>query len=91
MKKYSNKIAHRINSHKPLGYSNLDCPPTDWRIPPVIDGYNSVIRSLCNKYNLPFLDTTAIIKPMWDHATDWNHLEREVALPEAFYLLDQML
>lgn len=67
------------------------CPPQDWRYPPVIDGYNSIIKSLCEQYNLPFLDTNAIVGPMWDSADDWCHLNQQVGLPEAFYLLGQMM
>ncbi len=78
-------------SYNPLKERSLSCPPEDWRIPPVIDRYNSVLRSLCDRYNLTLLDTDAFIGPMWDHSPDWNHLQDWVAFPEALYLLGQLL
>ena len=74
-----------------MGDVYSSCPPQDWRYPPVIDGYNSIIQSLSDQYNFPFLDTNAIVGPMWDSGNDWCHLNRQVGLPEAFYLLGQMM
>ena len=53
-------IKTKIKSYNPMGDVFSLCPPQDWRYPPVIDGYNLIIQSLCDKYNFPFLDTNAI-------------------------------
>jgi hypothetical protein len=74
-------------SYNPLGDQISSCPATDWRSPPVIDGYNSIIKSLCEKYELTYLDTNDIIGPMWDSSNDWCHLSEKAGMAEAFYLL----
>jgi hypothetical protein len=74
-----------------LGDVYSSCPPRDWRYPPVIEGYNSIIKSLCEKYELPFLDTNDIIGPMWDSGDDWCHLNKKVGMAEAFYMLSTII
>ena len=63
------------------------CPPQDWRYPPIIDEYNAIIQSICNDYDLPFMNTNEIVGPMWDSGDDWCHLHGKVAIVEAYYLL----
>mmetsp|Transcript_18641 Transcript_18641/g.27948 ORF Transcript_18641/g.27948 Transcript_18641/m.27948 type:complete len:593 (-) Transcript_18641:548-2326(-) len=77
--------------YNPMGDVYSSCPPHDWRYPPVIDGYNAIIKSLCEQYNIPFLDTNAMFGPMWDSGNDWCHPNMQVGLPEAFYLLGKMM
>ena len=68
-------VALRSIDHIPLGYKQLQCPPTDWRTPFLIDAYNDELRALAAAAAVPFLDTTAVARPIWDLASDWNHLD----------------
>jgi len=65
------------------------CPAVDWRTPPVIDGYNSILRELCRIYHVPFLDTDFLIGPVWDSSQDWSHVNPDIALVEAQYVIAQ--
>lgn len=76
------------------------CPPKDWRSPPVIDGYNSIIRQACHDVSaesststgkrlpsIQFVDTNFIVAPFWDASVDWGHVCQKASHVEAWYLL----
>jgi hypothetical protein len=86
---YDNATVYQ--SYNPLGDAISSCPATDWRYPPVIDGYNSIIKSLCEKHELTYLDTNDIIGPMWDSGNDFCHLSEKVGMAEAFYMLSTII
>lgn len=69
------------------------CNPkaSDWRNPVVIDEYNTILHTVCDRYGLPFLDTGAIMSPVWDSAADWCHYkDQSSSEAEAVYLLDRL-
>mmetsp|Transcript_5028 Transcript_5028/g.10170 ORF Transcript_5028/g.10170 Transcript_5028/m.10170 type:complete len:501 (+) Transcript_5028:157-1659(+) len=75
-----------------LGDVKIKCPPEDWRSPPVIDGFNRMIRILVETMDVPFIDTNFIIGPMWDSGGDFCHYRNDkVARAEALYILSRLL
>ncbi len=75
-----------------LGDVKIKCPPQDWRSPPVIDGFNRMIRILAETMDVPFIDTNFIIGPMWDSGGDFCHYRNDkVARAEALYVLSRLL
>lgn len=76
----------------------------DWRVPPMIDAYNDLIRSQVVVVDQPirntrsfrfkefnrtyFLDFTDIMDPIWDSAADFNHPCRYGTRPMALRVLD---
>eukprot|EP00956_Cyclotella_meneghiniana_P043033 scaffold250083_cov156-Cyclotella_meneghiniana.AAC.1 len=66
-------VYFRNMHYNPLGDRILQCPPTDWRNPNVIDMYTRIIKQLCQEYDVPFIDTGDITHVMWDRQVDWAH------------------
>jgi hypothetical protein len=63
------------------------CPPTDWRSPPVIDGYNKIIARISGDFDfVEYIDTNSIIGPMWDSPSDWCHFRNAAGKKEALYI-----
>jgi hypothetical protein len=86
------KIFLRSIHYNPLGDMITSCPPTDWRSPPVIDGYNRILKRVSKKFGVPFIDTTAsIIGPVWDSAPDWCHYRNAAGEKEALYITGRVL
>ena len=81
----------RSVNYTPLTAQQTTCPPTDYRIPPVIDMYNSVIRRLAHELSVEYIDVTSVVGPMWDSALDWNHPTSKVATAEIEFILAQIL
>jgi len=97
------EIWARSIHYNPLNVMNSAyCPPRDWRSPPVLDGYNAIIRQACHdaqnssssdatgKEALPrvrFVDTNFIVGPLWDASSDWGHVCPQASHVEALYLL----
>mmetsp|Transcript_14391 Transcript_14391/g.28773 ORF Transcript_14391/g.28773 Transcript_14391/m.28773 type:complete len:527 (+) Transcript_14391:295-1875(+) len=78
-----------------LGDIKTICPPQDWRSPPIIDGFNDIIRNLtltiANK-NISYIDTNFIVGPLWDISEDFCHYRSDkVASAEALYMLSRLL
>lgn len=82
------KIWARSIHYNPINQRIGRCPPSDWRSPAVIDGYNSIIANACRSFGelVKFIDTNHIIKPMWDSAPDWCHFNDSVSDIEALYI-----
>lgn len=72
-----------------MNYVAGSCPGIDWRSPPVVDEYNKIERKLCMKYGIPFIDTNFLVSPVWDSAHDWSHLNPDLAMVEAQYIIGQ--
>jgi hypothetical protein len=67
------------------------CPPADWRSPPVIDGYNRILKRVSKNFGVEFIDTNAIIGPVWDSAPDWCHYRNEAGEKDALYIAGRVL
>jgi hypothetical protein len=63
----------RTIDYIPMGYTKLTCPPTDFRMPALIDYYNIGLKNLSAEFGVPLIDTTSFLRPMWDIAADWSH------------------
>ena len=83
-------VYFRNMHYNPLGDSILECPPTDWRNPNVIDMYTRIIKQLCQEYDVPFIDTGDITHVMWDRQVDWGHFKDVSGELEALYLLHRV-
>jgi hypothetical protein len=49
-------VAVQSVNFNPLGAMLVTCPPTDWRSPPVIDGYNDALAEVTAAAGVPFID-----------------------------------
>ena len=84
-------IYARSINYNPMKDMIVSCPPKDWRNPTVIDGYNAILRSICNDLNIPFLDANFIIGPIWDSSPDWCHLSDKGNQAEALFIASSIL
>ena len=85
-------FALRSIHYNSLGDVKTLCPPLDWRSPPIVDGYNAILRNLTSGMGVPYIDTNFIIGPMWDSAGDFCHYrDDEVSKAEALYVLGRLL
>ena len=84
------KMALRKIHYNPLGDISTQCPPIDWRSPPVIDGYNEIVQTLAEKHNIPYIDAGAVMDPMWDSASDYCHYRGLEGRTEALYILQEV-
>lgn len=83
----------RSINYNPLGALIGSCPPSDWRSPLVIDGYNAAIQQVVQEigaWNIRFIDTNHVVGPMWDAAVDWCHLGPPVSNIHAQEVLRQV-
>ena len=65
----------------PLNCAVTQCPPSDWRTPPLIEQANRVMREIAEAESVPFIDTHDLLAPIWDHAPDWVHESPAVPAP----------
>jgi hypothetical protein len=73
--------------YNPIGDKIGKCPPSDWRSPPVIDGYNKIITRISGDFDfVEYIDTNSIIGPMWDSPSDWCHFKNAAGRKEALYI-----
>ena len=83
----------------PLGFKALSCPPQDWRLGPIVDAYNTVMKKLLQmpqnvtklRTTTRFLDNSDMNDPLWDSSLDWVHPCRNVFRPLAGRLLRVIL
>jgi len=80
-------VFFNLFSYNPIGNIIGSCPPLDWRNPPFIDQYNQITKRLCEKFNIPLIDTNDIVGVTWDRAPDWCHYNDTSGTAEATYLL----
>lgn len=85
------EIYARPIHYNPLGFLQTICPPQNWRSPLVIDGYNKVIKRVCAELDVPYIDVNFVLAPLWDHASDWCHLDSKVQTAELMYILASVL
>lgn len=65
-----------------------DIPQQEWRVPPLVDAYNSALRTMLQRHpKTQFIDLESIVGPMWDTAPDWNHYYGEVCKAEARFVV----
>uniref|UniRef100_A0A7S1C2A9 Uncharacterized protein n=1 Tax=Corethron hystrix TaxID=216773 RepID=A0A7S1C2A9_9STRA len=81
----------RSVNYIPISFRTGACPPVDWRSPPVIDQYNTIIRKVCAMHMVTFIDSNFIIGPMWDRSDDFNHYKDEAGDASARYILNRVL
>jgi len=81
----------RSMHYLPVMKTTAVCPPEDWRTPPVIDGYNSIVRSLTEELEIGFIDTKFMMEPMWDSSEDWNHYLNKAGDYETLYVAAKVL
>jgi hypothetical protein len=77
--------------YNPLGDLKLTCPPGDWRSPPVIDMYNTILQNISASMGVPYIDGTSVLSPFWDSAKDYNHYRNDGATQEALHILSHLL
>ena len=77
-------------SYNPLGDLITQCPPTDWRSPNVVDMYTSIVKQICQEFDIPFIDTSDITSVMWDRHDDWSHFKDISGKTEALYMLHRV-
>jgi hypothetical protein len=85
------EIFLRSLHYNPIGDMISACPPIDWRSPPVIDGYNRILKRVSKKFNVQFIDTNAIIGPFWDSPPDWCHFKNDAGVNDALYIAGRVL
>jgi hypothetical protein len=84
-------VALRSINYNGLGYPGLQCPPEEGRtMPHLVDQYNTELRRIAIRYKLPFLDTSDLMRPIWDTAFDHCHYEGAGHLAQALELLKMM-
>lgn len=80
------RVFVRSVHYNSLGDEKLICPPMDNRNPAYIDQYNIAISELCERLDVPWIDTRWIDRPLWDSAPDWNHMHTWLEVIQAFYV-----
>ena len=87
------KLYLRSMHYNALGKSMTGCPPTEWRNPFVVDGYNAIANQLAfeSMGRVEYIDTNFIIGPMWDSPDDWCHFRNEAGKQDALFLLAKVL
>jgi hypothetical protein len=81
------KIFFRSMNYNGLRAQITTCPAFDYRTPPVVDMLNNVMERLCREYDIPYIDLTHIMGPMWDSAQDYGHPTGKVFTAEVEWLL----
>lgn len=90
-------VLFRSINYNPIGAMIGACPPTDWRSPAVIDGYNAAIQHVVmtmaqsTDKHVQFIDTDFLVGPMWDAASDWCHLDERIGLLQGLHVMQQAL
>jgi len=85
------KFLFRKTHYNALGDIKNTCPPTDWRSPAVIDGYNEITRFLVKKHNITFIESGSVMDVMWDSAEDFCHYGGKEGRTEALFFLQKIL
>jgi hypothetical protein len=76
----------------------MKCPSKDWRNAPYIDLYKAALQRVVAKIatespaNPPiYMDTTFIVKPMWDYALDFAHTSFKVGRVRTLFIAATIL
>ena len=91
------RLTLRTLHYHPLSDIILTCKPTDWRSPMLVDTYNEIIMQIEESHpgfqasnNLNLIDTSEVVRPIWDTPDDWSHYGMKAGIPEAIYLLNHI-
>jgi len=91
------RLTLRSLHYHPLSKIILDCKPTDWRSPMLTDTYNDMLMQIAESHpafhmgsKLCFVDTSEVVRPVWDTPDDWSHYGMKAGVPEAIFLLNQI-
>ena len=94
LKENNVSFAFRQIHYNTLGYTKTWCKKDkiqDHRWPPIIDGYNDIIKKIATQHSIPFFDSRGIVDPLWDSAPDTNHYDNDVGMTESLWFLRKML
>lgn len=58
------EIFARSIHYNPLGYLSSTCPPREFRIPVLLDAYNTVLQKACLETNVSYIDTNFLVGPV---------------------------
>ena len=72
------RVAIAACNPSPLSCMVTTCPPLDWRTPPNFELYNAMLQRVAKSWDVPFIDTSKVVGPVWDTSPDWNHLDSSV-------------
>ena len=57
----------------PLNCLTTTCPAHDWRTPPMVVAYHTIVQRTCLALGIGCIDTVDLQGPLWDASVDWNH------------------
>ena len=60
-------------NYVPLNCLTTTCPAFDWRTPPMVAAYHTIVKRTCHALGLGCIDTVDLQGPLWDASVDWNH------------------
>jgi hypothetical protein len=91
------RLTLRSLHYHPLSNIILSCKPSDWRSPMLTDAYNEILMQIAESHEafrandrLSFVDTSVVVRPVWDTPDDWSHYSPKVGVEEAIFLLNQI-
>ena len=91
------RLTLRSLHYHPLSNIILQCSPTDWRSPMMTDAYNEMLTQIAESHQafkaterFLYVDTSEVVRPVWDTPDDWSHYSMKVGIPEAIYLLNHI-
>ena len=92
--------------YKTMGFRHFECPPGEWSAPHNIDAYNNELQKLVQRHPAltgrnqtngensasyyRYLDTSSILRAVWDTSEDWNHIHPRAQEIEALFVLRQL-
>jgi pterin-4a-carbinolamine dehydratase len=94
-------VAFRSIHYGALTTDKTHCPPIDFRTPMLVDAYNEQLRILAETHSafqqqqqsgaFQFIDTSLIIRAVWDSARDYSHYDKRVTLVEGRFIIQCIL
>lgn len=85
------KVFMRSMNFNGFGSWFVACPTIDYRHPPLVMMYNSIMSNLCAEYSVPFIDTHHLQGPLWDIALDWSHPKGRVFTAQVEFIVHYVL
>jgi len=72
---YQGPVQFFLRSLHPSGLSAqvTSCPPTDLLNPVVTPLLNAMLRAVAKEFDIAFIDTSHVLKPLWNTQLDWLH------------------
>lgn len=87
------KILLRSAHSNGLGERYNKCPPSDVRTPINAGIATRILKEIAHEFDnntVTVLDTSFLLDPVWDSATDWCHYSGEMATNEFKYILSEI-